>query len=282
MLKLIISVLFYLSFTIVKAQPIIQPYGIGYEKLKEKPENDHYKIIEAWLPDSTQIIIEGNGYREYEVGGEIRRYYYRNGIASGLVLFTDLTRTRIMQIGYYQGDVKYGTWMRFYPNGQIASSVTFDSGHVVSEMTLFYENAAIKARSHVNDKVQLDGYYYEYFESGKIKSKGQYAIALKCKMETADSSGQSKKWNNNPMSIQVGLWIDYYENGQVKKEYSFDSTCILLTNTTTNENSFTASSTKVQECPIGTWIEYDETGNVLSIVRYKDCLKIEEENIEDK
>lgn len=265
-----------LSFIILTVnsycQDTIRPYYGGSERMERYPVDTALLIKNAWLPNGQQIIYEGNGYREYEIWGEIRRYYYRNGDANGLVLFMDTTKTRLNQIGYFIGDEKNGQWTTFHKNGQIASIVEYDSGQVVSEMRLFYENAKLKAIYPVNNKLEPTGNYLEYFESGKIKTKGQYGFILcESKLDSSEFKLQKSIGRIIPKSIPVGNWTEYYESGQIKKEFQFENYCTFTLEVDSTGNGSFMSWLITNECPTGKWIEYDENGKVLKTTIYKDC-----------
>lgn len=266
-----------LSFIIVTVnsycQDTIRPYYGGRERMERYPVDTAMLIKNAWLSNGQQIIYDGNGYREYEMWGEIRRYYYRDGDANGLVLFMDTTKTRLNQIGYFIGDLKDGQWTTFHKNGQIASTIEYDSGQVVSDMKLFYENAKLKSTYPVNKKLEPIGSYIEYYASGKVKTKGQYDFVLcESKLDSNAFAFQESIGRIVPKSIPIGKWIEYYESGQIKKEFQFENNCTFTLKVDSTGNGSYTSWLVTNECPSGKWIEYDEKGKVIKTTVYKDCV----------
>lgn len=255
------------------SQDTIRPYYGGNERMERYPVETEMLIKNAWLPNGQQIISDGNGYREYEMWGEIRRYYYRDGDANGLVLFMDTTKTRLNQIGYYLGDEKDGQWTSFHNNGQIASTIEYDRGQVIGDMTLFYENAKLKSIYPVNNKLEPIGSYIEYYASGKVKTKGQYDFVLcESKLDSNAFAFQESIGRIVPKSIRIGKWIEYYESGQIKKEFQYENTCTFTLKVDSTGNDSYTSWLITNECPTGTWIEYDENGNEVKTTIYKDCI----------
>lgn len=269
-------ILFFFFASCTYSQDTIRPYYGGNERLEEYPRDEkrnYLAIKSAWLPNGQQTIFEGNGYREYEMWGEIRRYYYRNGNSNGLVLFLDTTKTKIYQMGYFSGDIRDGAWITFHDNGQISSSVTYDSGKVISPMKIYYENASLKASYTVNDNLEIVGAYEEYYPSGKVKISGQYDFIL-CKSLLDSSEYKFQKQNNRirPKPIPVGEWKEFYENGAIRKKYFYDNYCTFTAKREALGEHAWSTILLTNNCPEGEWISYDQNGKVISIEKYEDCI----------
>ena len=259
------------------AQDTIRPFYGGEERLQEYPRENTGKprIKNAWLPNGQQIIFEGNGYREYEMWGEIRRYYFRDGISQGLVLFMDTTKTRLNKLGYFNGDKIDGTWIEFYDNGQISSTVSYENGRVISPMTLYHKNARLKSTYTVNDKLEIIGDYKEYSESGNLKLSGQYDFILcEALLDSSDYEFQKSIDRIRPRAVPVGEWIEYYESGQVMRKSYYDNYCTFTMQVDTVSKGTWTSWLLTNECPTGVWTEYDEEGKVISSRKFQACLEV--------
>ncbi len=274
-LLIILAIITSFCFSFGQKTDTVRPYYGGFEKLENYPYDSVPRIKNAWLPNGQQIIFNGNGYREYEMWGEIRRYYYRDGSVSGLVLFMDTTKTRLTQIGNFLGNEEDGQWMTFHKNGQISSQVEFDSGKVVSNMTLYYENAKLRAEYPVNNQREPIGSYVEYFESGALKNKGQFALMVcDLKWEDLENDSQEHLEDNSPKSIRVGKWLEYYEDGAVKRDYEYERYCFFTEEGDSTDFGGYMSWLITHECPSGKWIEYDESGEIIKVTAYKNCEEI--------
>lgn len=271
------QVVFYFC---ASAQNTDLPYSIGEEKLESFIDSNGIpRTKSAWLPNGQQTLTNGNGYREYMIANQIRRYYLRDGVSNGLYYFTDLSRTRITQLGYFKGDLKDGEWMWFDENGKVVMTIEFDSNVVVSPLRYFYPNGNLQIECEANTNLEKSGKFIEYYENGQVKLKGDYSL-LTC--ISSDSSIRpddlSSKFYVTPKSVQTGSWQEYYMDGSIKREFQFDSICNLIVLKTQLDNGMTSTSVRASECPIGKWIDYDEEGNVLSVKIYRDCLLKEETN----
>jgi len=282
-MKKTLLILIYISYSTVFTfgQDTIRPYYGGNENLKEYPRTNMKeapKIKDAWLPNGQQIIYDGNGYREYGMWGEIRRYYYRDGDCDGLVIFFDTTKTKIHSIGYFYGDIREGPWISFYDNGQISNIITYKNDKSISDYQTFYENAALKSVTKLDTNGKANGKFVEYYKNGNEKQKGQFDLVLcDCsKLDSVNFEYQESVGHIVPKSIPVGDWTEYYQNGSIKKEMHYLPNCYLTIETDTiDENSWTTYLI-TNNCPDGKWKEYDENGKVIKTVIYRNCEMVKE------
>jgi len=281
---LIVLIFSLLSIVYTFGQDIIRPHYGGSESLESYPQTNcekASKIKNAWLPNGQQIIYDGNGYREYEMWGNIRRYYYRNGDCDGLVVFFDTTKTKMNELGFYYKNKKEGPWITFHDNGQISSIITYKNSKAISDYRTYYENASLKSRTIIDSNGVANGSYTEYFDNNIIKVNGKFDLIL-CDNFNIDSSEfefQKSIGRITRKSIPVGYWKEYYQNGNIKKEMYYLNKCNLTIGTDTIREGVSSVYLITNACPDGEWKEYDENGILIKTIVYRDCEMVEEKEL---
>lgn len=230
-----------------------------------------------WLPNGKQTIMNGFGYREYEMWGQVRVYYYQNGLPNGPVFFYDSTKSTIQKMGYFKNEHHHGVWTEFYNNGQIRSIIEYSEGDVQSDYQTFYESGQLKEQYDVTNGRNPSGKYVSYYESGTLRSTGKYdTILCDCQIEQALIDKYSLNVNPYKSSIPVGRWTDYYPSGAIKQEIEYSNDCFLTLKLDTISadpiyDLVIRGSTVTNNCPTGIWKTYNENGDLIEVIEYENC-----------
>jgi uncharacterized protein len=126
---------------------------------------------------------------------EIRKEYYPSG--------------QVKTIASFKNDVPEGVRKEFAADGEIERSFILKNGQVIGE-------------GLITEKGEKDGFWKEYFDSGKLKAEGNYKKDIR--------TGQWKFYHRNKQLEQIGQYDDtgkfigewkwYYENGSLlRKEF---------------------------------------------------------------
>jgi antitoxin component YwqK of YwqJK toxin-antitoxin module len=79
-------------------------------------------------------------------------------------LYVDGYKNSIQQ---YLNGVDYGTWIFYYPNGNIETKGKFRDGMKVGKWKYYYESGSIKQKSNYSRLGKRKGKWIEYDEDGK-------------------------------------------------------------------------------------------------------------------
>ena len=195
----------------ISTDKIVEHHGNGKIKLEKIP----------FKKDSTKFT-----YREYYESGRLLKkgtlldsvvtdyweYYYENG--------------NLKQKGHYiiddslnNGSFTYSYWMPQYDR----------DGKLIEENDGWMCSLAWRGRENKNLHVCRSGYWEFYFESGALKSKGNFANGW--------SDGSYYEYHDNrkiALEAQfkkgkpVGTWTTYYPNGQLKESRTYTDSSLLI------------------------------------------------------
>lgn len=94
---------------------------------------------------------------------------------------------------HYTGDVRNGLSTKYYPEGTVAETVTWDNGGRTGEWLQYYPDGAICLRAeYIAGK--LEGPFSYYHRNGNLYYEGHYSE-----------------------DIKTGDWMVFYENGKLKQ-----------------------------------------------------------------
>ena len=149
--------------------------------------NDYGHIQrESWFsngePEGPQTLYD-KGIRRSEM-------YIRNGRKEGpyMVFYAN---GAIDSAGIYQNDIKVGTWLKYYENGNMQFSTEYSQeGKKEGRERYFNSEGAIMAEYIYRNNVP-EGRYTEYFKGGGIAVEGQFKNGLR-----------------------EGDWLEYDESGR--------------------------------------------------------------------
>jgi antitoxin component YwqK of YwqJK toxin-antitoxin module len=112
--------------------------------------------------------------------------------------------------------VKHGFYRSFYPNGQMASEMTYRNDTLVGKEKIYYENGKLSGEFFLVDG-KYHGDFKYYFESGKLKQEGKYVDhAIKGELKSYYESGQLKETVIMENNLEKGPFTEYHENGKMK------------------------------------------------------------------
>lgn len=177
----------------------------------------------------------------YEDGSLKLEGNYKHGLAHGYFKSYDkkgnLLKAEKFLNGQLQEDAselqKLEVVKEYYPDGQLKTVATFKedvaegvtkqyapSGEI--EKAVVYKNGKVIAEGPMTEKGERNGYWKEYFDSGKLKAEGIYSMDRK--------TGEWKYYHQNGNLEQIGSfnekgqytgdWKWFYENGNLlRKEF---------------------------------------------------------------
>lgn len=155
--------------------------------------------------------------------------YYEFGEAGGRTIGVSCAG-QAMAIETYQNDMPTGTHSYYTckNNSQLVLKEKIVYTADKYKQTFYYPNGKVKAEiSGIlrSNKRCMNGVYTAYFESGKVRTKGEY-----------------KDKGGNYESVKFGKWLHYYEDGKILGEENYDD----------------------WGRPLGKFIELDVNGNIIA------------------
>ena len=158
----------------------------------------HCNLINYWLKDGKQIVINGTG--EY-------LSYHDNGI---------------LQVrGEYLNRERSGNWTWYYNNGKLQTIEYYKNGNQDSAFESYYINGQIRIKGTYSMGKQV-GLWEHWYQDGKQE---QFENRINGKMD-----GKAKYWHRNgklyasgtyKLSIKDGLWQYWDEEGNLEKEEKY-------------------------------------------------------------
>ena len=179
------------------SQNLIDNNGLKQGKWKKFYEN------------SQNIQFEGEFLNDKPIG--IFTYYNPDGkISARMAHFTDSTSRieiyhedgSLMTDGIYLNKMKDSTWLNYTRNGNLSSLESYKNDLLNGISITFYisdefeSDRVFRKSNYLMGK--LDGDYFEFFPSAKMKIKGQYQ-----------------------KGIPIGQWSEYYNTGKIYKTYKY-------------------------------------------------------------
>ena len=158
------------------------------------------------------------------------RYYYNTGELSAVVEFRDDFRSQsrmyhkngnMLSVGYYFQQKKDSVWWYFNGRKEVLSMETYNKGVLEGEQVVYYPADPSKVKVKEYEKSTFkdgvkNGPWEQYFESGRIKSKGVYlngnlsGIAYYYYPE-----GNIKLNGEYENGFKHGCWLHYGKDGQL-------------------------------------------------------------------
>lgn len=112
--------------------------------------------------------------------------------------------------------VKNGFYRSFFPNGKMASEMTYENDSLVGVEKTYHENGNLSGEFFlVVGKYHGDFKYF--FESGKLKQEGKYVDnAINGALKTYYENGQLKETVTMEENLEKGPFTEFHENGKLK------------------------------------------------------------------
>ncbi len=128
---------------------------------------------------------------------------------------------QIKVLGNYKNDVKTGTWIYYFNNGQIEQSGAYnDKGQAIGDWKWYYNSGKI-LRSETFENGVEEGILTEYAENGSVISKGLFAGGLKEGFWIYEM-GAYKETGAYKEDLKEGIWKhSYTDNGKTRFEGAF-------------------------------------------------------------
>lgn len=235
-MRIVISIsLFLFSYLISYSQDSISAYEGGYEDLvsfgsvgiteitvgDSTVSVESHFIKDAWLPDKTQTIKDGFGFRQYKMWGQIRRYTYEFGEANGPFFFYDSTGKIVKSGVCVNGDID-GELFSYYPNGHIMTKETRQNSKV-TKIQYYHENSKLKSIVNYDKKGNRHGKFVQYYPSGKIQMTGQFSGLDSCKYVGHKNVLIQLEEDSVKVigGIESGEWIEFNEDGETLQSINY-------------------------------------------------------------
>ena len=159
----------------------------------------------------------------------------------GLVLIKDEKGNILQKYEILADSTVHGTYEKFYQDGNLQETATYENGQLVGDRVLYYRSGQIESiEPYIAGRINGD--YKLYYENGQLQLTMNYVDDM--------IQGISKKYyENGKLEEQVsfqdseenGPFKEYYENGEIHWEGTYLN----------GDNEF------------GELKEYDETGQLL-------------------
>ena len=212
-----------LSISLITISQSVQPVN---QTDKEGKKQGH------WIKKNKNIIVYDGFFKDDHPVGEFRRYNDDNTIKSLLVysadgkeadatiyhpngfvasrgkyinqlkdgkwkFYSEYTEGYLICEEEYSKNVKNGSSVKFYPEGEVAEKLIFKNDITQGEWTQYYQNGVLCLKTnYLNGRI--NGRFEVWFENGTKQLSGEY--------------------KNN---IKEGRWIVYNKNGTIKYELDY-------------------------------------------------------------
>jgi antitoxin component YwqK of YwqJK toxin-antitoxin module len=112
--------------------------------------------------------------------------------------------------------VKHGFYRSFWPNGKLASEMTYQNDTLVGKEKNYHENGKLSGEFFlVAGKYHGDFKYY--FENGILKQEGRHEDnAISGELKSYYEDGKLKEIVTMTNNKEKGPFTEYYENGKIK------------------------------------------------------------------
>jgi antitoxin component YwqK of YwqJK toxin-antitoxin module len=195
----------------------------------------------AWsksFPNSSVLQYKGQFKDNIPTGTFI--YYYESGAVKAKINHgTDAKRSEaffyfengeLMSFGIYRNQKKDSVWSNFNERNFLLFTETFKDDLLHGKKTTFYLEDATNGLQNViaaeanYEKGKLNGDYFAYFLSGKIKEKGSYSNDVRTGVWTKFHPNGNKMLEERlKMGIKHGWQYSYDETGkEIGKSYYFN------------------------------------------------------------
>jgi len=149
-------------------------------------------LINIFKYVNDSLVVDSKETKKLDVKTE----YYPNGV--------------IKKQGSFKNDIPEGVMREYSPEGKIINSKIYSNGIVIAE-------------GIVDEKGLYQGYWKEFYESGNIKSEGEYFNGKRkgnWKFYYEDGSIE-QIGSYNYKGNKDGSWKWYYQSGKIKREENF-------------------------------------------------------------
>ncbi|NOS93732.1 MAG: CHAT domain-containing protein [Cyclobacteriaceae bacterium] len=151
---------------------------------------------------------------EYYESGQLKTHeYFKNGKYDGPAE-TYYENGQVESKGNYKNDLAVGEWAFYFDNGQLSKTGHYDSAGNSTGIWKYFYNTGIRNFIAERKDGKLNGAYEDYYESGKLKSKGVCVNdTWQGRYEMYFENGKLKKIGYYQLDSMDGDWINYYEDG---------------------------------------------------------------------
>jgi len=155
------------------------------------------------------------------VNGRKIGYWVITGNMSKLEGYSDNDK---VEEGRYNNSRKTGTWIKYWPNGNIRSSIKYRNGRTLGEYCTYFQNGKIEEKGTVNGGL-LNGDYELYWPNGQLRQAKSFNASgsTEGKVTYFYANGNTEASFETKDGQETGGATWYFENGEKKKEIVFES-----------------------------------------------------------
>lgn len=115
-----------------------------------------------------------------------------------------------------EDSVRHGVTMKYYLSGKVFEHSTYQSGKLIGERKLFFENGIPEIIERYCDGIICDT-FRTFYDTGVLKFEGEFINGeMTGKAKSYYPSGALKEEVNFEVNIEDGPFIEYYPNGKIK------------------------------------------------------------------
>ena len=114
--------------------------------------------------------------------------------------------------GDFKNSRKNGTWIKYYPNGNVHSEITFVNNRPNGAYKTYYENGVVEEEG-VWKNNRNTGHFERHYENGELQQKFEFN-------ETGKREGRQEYFYENGQLMIEGDWNGGKENGEIKEYYA--------------------------------------------------------------
>jgi len=267
--------------------------GMRYErgKIMEEIDEDMKELLDmkSTFDEQGRLIFTG-GYKENIPVG-IHRFYDTVGNVENAHLYNELGQKISEGIIDDQG-IKRGSWIDFYPAGEIRAKGTYMNNQRSGSWTFYFRSGGVEQKGRFQrDRYQglwtwyypngnvwreesyfngrEDGMFTEYEKNGSILTKGDF-INGEREGEWIYQVGDHEERGTYQIGLREGIWKYYYNNGKLKYEGNYSQG-----NPDRRHKYYYPSGALKEEqyYQLGirekNWKKYDEEGNLVMTITYR-------------
>lgn len=131
---------------------------------------------------------------------------------------------QVVEEGFYNANRKEGIWVRYYPNGNKKSEISYKRGRPNGSFKLYYENGNVEEEGEWTNRL-YNGAFKRYYEDGTLEQEKTFDANGKAKGKIVYyyPNGKKELEFNSENGKETGVATRYYPNGDVKEVISFEN-----------------------------------------------------------
>lgn len=131
---------------------------------------------------------------------------------------------QVVEEGYYSANRRSGVWIKYYPNGNKKSEISYKRGRPNGSFKLFYENGNVEEEGEWTNRL-YNGAFKRYYEDGTLEQEKTFDANGKAKGKVVYyyPNGKKELEFTSANGKETGVATRFYPNGDVKEVISFEN-----------------------------------------------------------